>query len=579
MSAKGGFSTRGLIGLLLGFWAPLLLSWSAPAYAESPIRLIEHCRIETSPDATLADALSRLGRCADPAPRNVYGTVWIDYPNIQMHGHANESWRLMFDNSRAERMDFLIFRADGSIRHLRYDDGSQDREWASGAYLSVRLEVKGAPITRIVVRLKNAETVTLVRAPKLMRAHDFTSFDRNRAALYGIGVGMLALTILFHLTLFFAIRRRFQLIYCVHVTLLFVYGLCYSSLILLFFPGLSPIITSRLLSFAAAGATASGVAFVVDFAERNAIPLVLRRWGKFAVAASAVMAFALLLMPARWTAPVFVLGNIAATQAMIAAAVILIAGCLRGSRTMFLLALGWALPIGIALMYPMRMAGLISDATIPDGMMLFSVTLECLILSLPVASRIRELRIAHERAHERHQLLERQALTDALTGLANRRGFGHALERALAGHDAPIPLGLLVIDIDHFKRVNDRYGHAAGDAILRHVADHVARAAGSGAIVARYGGEEFVVALGGFDLTRAGALAERVRTSIGASFAPESSLPRVTVSIGVAAGWSNGIDPLLADADRALYSAKEAGRNRVMLANGAHRHLTFAAAA
>ncbi|HYZ48933.1 MAG TPA: GGDEF domain-containing protein, partial [Sphingomonas sp.] len=176
----------------------------------------------------------------------------------------------------------------------------------------------------------------------------------------------------------------------------------------------------------------------------------------------------------------------------------------------------------------------------------------------------------------RHLVLERQAQTDALTGLANRRGFMDALARATAADEGPVPLALLVIDIDHFKRVNDQHGHATGDAILQRVAAHVARVAGSGAIVSRYGGEEFVVALRGHDLVRAGTIAERIRNSIGVTFDPGSDLPSVTVSIGVAAGLSDDLEALIADADCALYQAKNDGRNRVMLADGA---LIYSAAA
>jgi two-component system, sensor histidine kinase LadS len=138
------------------------------------------------------------------------------------------------------------------------------------------------------------------------------------------------------------------------------------------------------------------------------------------------------------------------------------------------------------------------------------------------------------------------------------------------------PVALLVIDIDHFKRVNDRYGHATGDAILQHVAGLVAKVAGPGAIVSRFGGEEFVVALRGYDLARAGTIAERIRISVGAVLDADAALPPVTVSIGIAAGESDSLKPILADADCALYRAKHEGRNRVVIADGP---LMYAAAA
>jgi diguanylate cyclase (GGDEF)-like protein len=390
-----------------------------------------------------------------------------------------------------------------------------------------------------------------------------------------MGVGMLALAILFHLSLFFAIRRPFQLIYCAHVAMLFVYGLCFSGIIRIVAPWVDAGGISRLVGFAMAAATATGIAFLVEFLGAT-ISRPIRRWAGVAGFGSALMAVLLLLAPAAWTYPVYMVANAVVLHTILLTAVIVCIACVRNHPMAAALALGWAAPIVVSLMYPARAFGLIAPEMLPDGLMMVTMMIECLLLSLPVSSRIRDLRIEHERAHERHVVLERQAQTDALTGLANRRGFGDALMRASAAHAEPAPIAVLVIDIDHFKRVNDHHGHAAGDAILRHVAAHVARVAGSGAIVARYGGEEFVVALRGHDLMRASTIAERIRNSIGVTFGSDTDLPSVTVSIGVAAGASDEVEALLEDADCALYRAKNEGRNRVMLADGP---IVYAAAA
>jgi two-component system, sensor histidine kinase LadS len=555
--------------------AILLLGWGLPVRAAAPVRLAEHCRLLLDPSTSPASAARQLELCADPAPSNAAGTIWVDYRDPPMLDRAGQIWRLAFDNHQVEHLDFWLLGPNGYAKHIPYDPKAADREWAAGNYFSIPF-IGARSIDRILVRLQGAENYTLIRGPKLAEARAFTALDRNRAALYGIGVGLLALTILFHLSLFFAIRRRFQLVYSVHVGLLLVYSLCYSGIIMVFAPQLSAGTISRLLSFAMAAATASGTLFVVEFLGYASLPRLIRRWALTAAAASFAAALLLAFAPPGWGALVFTGANLAGLHAILVTTALLVIAIARGERTSFVLAAGWAFPIGVSLMYPARTLGLISDAALPDGLMMIAMTAECLILSLPVAGRIRNLRIEHERAHERHVLLERQAQTDALTGLANRRGFGAALARVTATGLEAVPMALLVIDIDHFKRVNDQHGHATGDNILRYVAAHVARVAGSGAIVARYGGEEFVVALRGYDLVRASTLAERIRNSIGFIFEGEAELPRVTISIGVAAGLSDEIETLLCDADAALYRAKDDGRDRVMLADGA---IIYAAAA
>lgn len=171
-----------------------------------------------------------------------------------------------------------------------------------------------------------------------------------------------------------------------------------------------------------------------------------------------------------------------------------------------------------------------------------------------------ELALLHQR-----DLYEKQSRTDALTGLDNRREFAFNLERALA---AETPLSLLLIDIDHFKHINDRYGHAAGDAVLIAFADQLrAQFEGDGARLARIGGEEFAVILAGADEDAAAAAALALCQRLArAPLAPNAERGVVTVSIGVgewlASRRQRGSD-FLAAVDRSLYRAKAEGRNRV----------------
>lgn len=163
--------------------------------------------------------------------------------------------------------------------------------------------------------------------------------------------------------------------------------------------------------------------------------------------------------------------------------------------------------------------------------------------------------------------LARAATTDALTGLLNRRGFMAMLER----HVDPGPRGsaVVMVDLDHFKTVNDRWGHAVGDLVLCAFADVVRRMLRGSDTVGRIGGEEFALLLRDIDTERAMALCERLRAALEAASvaAADGTRVRITASFGIAAlgGACIGAEALKA-ADKALYQAKESGRNRLRLA-------------
>ncbi|MCR6663315.1 MAG: diguanylate cyclase [Luteimonas sp.] len=166
--------------------------------------------------------------------------------------------------------------------------------------------------------------------------------------------------------------------------------------------------------------------------------------------------------------------------------------------------------------------------------------------------------------------LQAQALRDPLTGLYNRRYLDQALERELAAcHAAGTPLSLVLIDIDHFKRVNDTYGHQAGDEMIRGLSGLLTtHVNGAGLVVCRYGGEEFLLMLPGTDIDEAAVLAEALRQSFEAMrVEADGEAMRATLSIGISGYPQHLPDPqvLVREADLALYAAKLRGRNNVVL--------------
>lgn len=172
---------------------------------------------------------------------------------------------------------------------------------------------------------------------------------------------------------------------------------------------------------------------------------------------------------------------------------------------------------------------------------------------------------------ERLGAAERAAITDQLTGVLNRRGTLELLARAQTdARETAARLSVAMVDIDHFKRFNDRFGHALGDEVLRFVARHVAdRVAPNGGIVGRLGGEEFVAVMPGHDIAAAAAAIDRIRAELASQIirnaSDGSSMGRVSFSAGVAGDRpDDSCDSLLDRADKALYTAKRMGRDRVV---------------
>jgi diguanylate cyclase (GGDEF)-like protein len=169
---------------------------------------------------------------------------------------------------------------------------------------------------------------------------------------------------------------------------------------------------------------------------------------------------------------------------------------------------------------------------------------------------------------------ERNAVTDALTGLGNRRWMTDMFERELTRAQLnSAPLCLMMIDIDHFKRFNDRYGHMSGDRVLAAVGAALREYLRPTDLVARFGGDEFAVLLPSLSLDQAQQTGERVRQRI-AELSPESLADVVKVSIGIASrNAEDDVLTLLNRADAALYDAKALGRNRTAVAGGSDEHV------
>jgi diguanylate cyclase (GGDEF)-like protein len=297
-------------------------------------------------------------------------------------------------------------------------------------------------------------------------------------------------------------------------------------------------------------------------------------------AVSTVLAFAASYRPAM----VFASG-----AALLDALLLLVCGAIywsRGVRAARFFTLAWVgLGVGTINLAVSRF-GLMPDNSFTRNGALLGGVFEIVLLSLALSDKYRLMQIqlegysrglesmVDERTHQletANASLRKLATVDSLTGVSNRRHFEEHLEKEVRRHRRiAMPLSLVMIDIDHFKEFNDRYGHPRGDECLRQVAEAIASVARRpGDLVARYGGEEFAVLLPHTDRDGARAIGEGIRQAVAALRLSAAAGPeeRVAVSVGLTSravdGQGSG-EELVEEADRALYEAKRSGRDRMV---------------
>jgi diguanylate cyclase (GGDEF)-like protein len=325
---------------------------------------------------------------------------------------------------------------------------------------------------------------------------------------------------------------------------------------------------AALRSYANAGAmlsiavAAGGVALFVHEMMRDQpqMGLALRpiAWFPWAFALVAVGGLAGLALPALQP-PTAVVGNVVMMVWSIYFMLTMVIAARRGSRPAMLMTLGWGMmwfaTVARAWSFLTGSYSPVLDYLFPAGVALASVS-----MALSIAEQWRRQRLELQTA--RHA-----AETDGLTGVLNRRAIEARLQAACS--DAARlhqDLAILFIDLDHFKAINDRHGHAAGDVCLQRAVLPIRAELRAGDGLGRWGGEEFVVLLPGADIVSARAVAERIRQRVADLEIPvPGGWLRLTASIGIATPGQGGTDAdaLLRAADAAVYRAKANGRNRV----------------
>jgi diguanylate cyclase (GGDEF)-like protein len=262
---------------------------------------------------------------------------------------------------------------------------------------------------------------------------------------------------------------------------------------------------------------------------------------------------------------VVMLGNIVFTFSAVFTLVAAFMAWRRQNRAAGWFLIAWGLLETFTIATAIRL--LVSGSDDSAGLLYYGLPLSmvaaAVLIALGVADRLRDERRALTDA-------QRRAQTDPLTGVLNRRSLIERLDAAcLRAQARGLPIALLFIDLDHFKQINDTYGHAAGDACLKAVIEPIHAELRQSDVIGRYGGEEFVVILSSADRSAAEPIAERIRNRVAGVTVEGFGPPiHVTCSIGVATSDMLGVwgEKLIARADEAVYVAKRSGRNRVQIA-------------
>lgn len=396
---------------------------------------------------------------------------------------------------------------------------------------------------------------------ELMSASQMGELERQVHYGYGLFFGFLVALMAYNAMLFLGLRRRSNLMYVLYLAALVLLNLAYTGHgAYLLWPGQVGVQRYAILVFMLMFAI-SGLAFADRFLALFKHSPRLHRTVVMGCAAGALIMVALVVtdyhLCAAWLAfgvalvfapGMVLLGAASVRHGQVAGRYFLAAAVcgMAGATTTTLSVLGW-IPFTTATFHGLEF-GFLVDAT---------------LLALALAYQIRQ-----------QQRVSLQAIYlanhDPLTELHNRRGF---LERARAAYSVAVrsdrPVAIVLLDLDHFKQINDQFGHEAGDLALSRSAKLLASAGRAGDVLARWGGEEFILFLPDTDLGQAAAFAERLRQSMADLRITHQQIElQLTASFGVAQRHSQTtLEELIKLADQALYEAKRTGRNRIVVSD------------
>lgn len=491
--------------------------------------------------------------CGTDQHRLGSGDYWALSAPIPQTGRSTD-YRVRIGSLWQDRLTLYALYADGKVAVMRDTSATLSRRIQLGALIEYPPPVRDVPLVRLLWRVDgsaNARGILLQQT--LMTPAASASATALMSAMYA-GFGGLAIGLLiYNLALWGALRHRFQLAYCAMVVGLLAYALSSSGTLAWLVPGIDNNDRIRLNYITLGLVAAAALTFARTFFE----PRIFVGWTGRLTTVAVVALAGCGIMFALFSRQSMIIADMIASWIFLSGLAmsvpILWRAWINGSRYLWLFAIAWATPLLFGSARILSAMHVLPTTFWIDNSTVLSMGAEALLSSIAIAYRVQMLSRERDRALAGETIARQLADIDPLTGLLNRRAF---LANAVGREGAQT---LHVIDIDHFKQVNETLGHDGGDEVLRVFARTLRALAPPDALTARIGGEEFALLTDDASAIDPDAILAGLRTT---------RMPfdlSVTASVGTCAGpltsetdWKR----LYQNADRALYAAKSDGRDR-----------------
>jgi len=461
--------------------------------------------------------------------------------------------------------------ADGSLATTEHSLSDQVQRFRSPYAVQLPyLREDGARPRSLLFRIDNPFDPTNWRDIELLDRSTDAALDLRSRMISALALGLLFAPLLLNAVFYMALRQRFILFHTLMVVGLIVNHLAWSGLIFTIAPRVNMAHRSIMVYVALSTVGMAACMLIASLCDPQRLGQAWRKMLQITglVCFAATMA---IMLASPWLPYVGAQLFHGIFGLMVLAALACLIRCAwRGDRLAALQLAGLSGAALVAVSRVLRAVGIVPDLPLFDLGFHFAVLIEALTTSVIVAMRALELRRQYDAVAIERDRVRTIAGTDELTGLTNRRAFAEQYQARLDNPDPALPVrALLVIDLDRFKAINDRFGHAAGDSVLIEFAGRLQQSARKGDLVARFGGEEFVVFASFADETAALRHAMNLcNRSLRWVAVYEGTPIAVACSIGLAilrAGEQSDFQTIFRSADDALYLAKDAGRGQVCL--------------